>query len=59
MVIQDGGASDEVVDLLNLGHRAFLRQEEGGREKTLASAGHVIFKHPEMLRVIIEHVLRV
>ena len=59
LVIQDGGVSDEVVDLLNLVPRAFLRQEEDEREKTLASAGHVIFKHPEKLLVIIEHVIRV
>ena len=32
--------------------RAFLRRGKDGREKTLASAGHVIFKHPEKLGVI-------
>ena len=42
----------------NLVHGAFLRQGEGGREKTLASADHVIFKHPEKLGVIIEHFFR-
>ena len=36
----------------NLVPRAFLRRGEDGREKTLASVGHVIFKHPEKLGVI-------
>ena len=36
----------------NLVPRAFLRRGEDGREKTLASADHVIFKHPEKLGVI-------
>ena len=30
----------------------FLRRGKGGREKTLAAADHVIFKHPEKLGVI-------
>ena len=38
--------------------RAFLCRGEGGREKTLASADHVISKHPEKLGVIIEHFIR-
>ena len=33
--------------------RAFICQGEGGQEKTLAWADHIIFKHPEKLRVII------
>ena len=37
---------------------AFLRQGEGGQERTLASADHVIFKHPEKLGVIIEPFIR-
>ena len=36
----------------NLVPRAFLRRGEYGREKSLASADHVIFKHPEKLDVI-------
>ena len=36
----------------NLVPRAFLRRGEDGREKTLASADHVIFKHLEKLGVI-------
>ena len=36
----------------NLVPTAFLRQGEGGREKTLASADHVIFKRPEKLGLI-------
>ena len=36
----------------NLVPRAFLCRGEEGREKTLASADHVIFKHPEKLGVI-------
>ena len=43
---------------LKLVPRAFLRQGEGGREKTLSSADHVISKHPEKLGVIIEHFIR-
>ena len=39
--------------------QGFSPQEEGGRKKTLASAGHVIFKHSKKLGVIIEHVIRV
>jgi len=37
----------------NLVPRAFLGQGDGRREKTLASADHVISKHPEKLGVII------
>ena len=40
------------VTQVNLVPRAFLRRGEDGREKTLASADHVIFKHPEKLGVI-------
>ena len=36
----------------NLVPRAFLRRGEDGREKTVASADHMIFKHPEKLGVI-------
>ena len=42
-------------DFFKLVPRAFLRQGEGGREKTLASADHVISKHPEKLGVIIDY----
>ena len=42
---------------VNLVPRAFLRQGEGGREKTLASAYHVI-KQPEKFGVTIEHFFR-
>ena len=38
--------------VFNLLPMAFLRQGEGGREKTLASADHVIFTHSEKLGLI-------
>lgn len=37
----------------NLVPRSSLRQGEDGKEKTPASADHVVFKHPEKLSVII------
>ena len=39
--------------MANLVLRAFLRQGEGRREKTLSLADHMIFKHPGKLGVII------
>ena len=45
-------SSSCVLKFFNLVPRAFLRRGEDGREKTLASADHVIFKHPEELGVI-------
>ena len=40
------------VIIINLVSRAFLRRGEGGGRKILASADHVIFKHPEKLSLI-------
>ena len=37
----DDGKGEMILLYPNLVARAFLRREEGGREKTLASAGHV------------------
>ena len=56
MCFQDRSTNHRLVNLwirnFNLVPRAFLRRGEDGREKTLASADHVIFKHPEKLGVI-------